>query len=161
MGMEPISWALMAASAAATGVSLYKGQQADKQARKAADLSRRQEAFKALRERRDFIRSARTTAARITQGAENAGAANTSAAQGGLASIISQAGSGLSFLDQYNAFSTQIGAASSKSAKFSSQANMWGGVADLAASGAKMNASGAFGGGKAPTVKVPYGPTES
>lgn len=160
MGLDPISWALVAVSAASTGVSLYKGQQADKQARKAADLSRRQESFKALRERRDFIRSARSTAARITQGAENAGAANTSAAQGGLASIISQAGSGLSFLDQYNSFSTQIGAASTKSAKFASQANMWGGVADLAATGAKTNA-GAGGGGKVPTVKVPYGPTES
>ena len=160
MGMEPISWALMAASVASTGVSLYKGQQADKQARKAADLSRRQESFKALRERRDFIRSARSTAAKITQGAENAGAANTSAAQGGLASIISQASSGLSFLDQYNSFSTQIGAASSKSARFASQANMWGSIADLAATGAKMNA-GAGGSGKAPTVKVPYGPTES
>ncbi len=160
MGLDPISWALVAVSAASTGVSLYKGQQADKQARRAADLSRRQESFKALRERRDFIRSARSTAARITQGAENAGAANTSAAQGGLASIISQAGSGLSFLDQYNSFSTQIGAASSKSAKFSSQANMYAGIADLAASGAKMKA-GAGGGGKVPTVKVPYGPTES
>jgi len=160
MGLDPISWALVAVSAASTGVSLYKGQQADKQARRAADLSRRQESFKALRERRDFIRSARSTAARITQGAENAGAANTSAAQGGLASIISQAGSGLSFLDQYNSFSTQIGAASSKSAKFASQANMYAGIADLAASGAKMKA-GAGGGGKVPTVKVPYGPTES
>ena len=160
MGLDPISWALVAVSAASTGVSLYKGHQADKQARRAADLSRRQESFKALRERRDFIRSARSTAARITQGAENAGAANTSAAQGGLASIISQAGSGLSFLDQYNSFSTQIGAASSKSAKFASQANMYAGIADLAATGAKMKA-GAGGGGKVPTVKVPYGPTES
>jgi hypothetical protein len=160
MGLDPISWALIAASTAATGVSIYKSQQSDKQARKAADLSRRQESFKALRERRDFIRSARTTAAKVNQGAENAGASMTSAAQGGLASIISQAGSGLSFLDQYNAFSTQIGQAQSKSARFASQANLWGGVADLAGSGAKMSAGGG-GGGKAPTVKVPYGPTAS
>lgn len=141
MGVDPFTATLAVVSAVSQGASLYKSQQADKQARRAADLSRRQEAFKALRERRDFIRSARSTAARINQQGENAGAANTSAAQGGMASIISQAASNLSFLDQYNAFSTQIGAASSKSAKFASQANMFGGLSDLAGAGARMSAS--------------------
>lgn len=140
MGADPLTLGLLTISAVSKGASLYKSQQADKQARRAADLSRRQEAFKALRERRDFIRSARSTAARINQQGENAGAANTSAAQGGMASIISQAASNLSFLDQYNAFSTQIGAASSKSAKFASQANMFEGLSDLAGAGAKISA---------------------
>lgn len=158
MGLDPLTLTLAAVSTISQGVSIYKGQQADKQARKAADLSRRQEAFKALRERRDFIRQARTTAAKINQGAENAGASLSSAAQGGMASIISQAASGLSFLDQYNAFSTQIGQASSKASKFSSQANLYAGLSNLTGTGAKMSAQ--FGSTPTP-VRAPQGPPVS
>ena len=158
MGLDPITMALAAVSAVSQGVSIYKGQQADKQARRVADLSRRQEAFKALRERRDFIRQARTTAAKINQGAENAGASMSSAAQGGMASIISQAASGLSFLDQYNSFSTQIGQASSKASKLSSQANLYTGLSNLAGTGAKVSSQ--FGNTPAP-VRAPQGPPVS
>lgn len=158
MGLDPITMTLAAVSAVSQGVSIYKGQQADKQARRVADLSRRQEAFKALRERRDFIRQARTTAAKINQGAENAGASMSSAAQGGMASIISQAASGLSFLDQYNSFSTQIGQASSKASKLSSQANLYTGLSNLAGTGAKVSSQ--FGNTPAP-VRAPQGPPVS
>jgi hypothetical protein len=156
MGIETAVFALAAASAVSTGVSLYKGAQADKQAKKAADLSRRQESFRALKERRDFIRSARRASATVIQGAENNGAANTSSAQGGIGSIISQAAGGLSFLDQYNSFSTQIGQAQSKMAKFQSQANTYAGAANLFATAASLGASA----GAAPKAgaTAPQGP---
>ncbi len=136
MGLDPISIALAAVSAVSTGASIYKGQQADKQNRKAADLMRRQEQLKSLQERRNYIRSARASAAKAAQAAANQGASNTSAAQGGLGSIISQAGAGLSFLDQYNTLSTQIGNVSTKANRAASQAQMYGGLSQLAMQGA-------------------------
>lgn len=135
MGLDLLSFG---SPAIGQGLSIYKSQQADKQMRRAADLQRRQEAFKALRERRDFIRSARSAAAKITQGAENAGVASSSAAQGGIGSIINQAASGLSFLDQYNAFSTEIGKVTSKASKLQSDAQRYAAIAEFSSSGAKM-----------------------
>lgn len=158
----PLDFALLALSAVSTGVSIYKGQQAASQQRKAADLARRQSDLQAARQRRDAVRQTRMAAAQATQNAVNQGAERTSASLGGIGSIVSQGQGNISFLDQFNSFTDGINQRNSKAAKLAGQAQMFGDIANLAFAGAGQAAKSP--GSVKPTgqpAKAPaYGPPQ-
>lgn len=93
--------AALATTAAATGVSLYEGNQQAHLQEKAINDQEAQNNLRAAQQQRDLIRQARVAYGSAQQNAENQGSANSSASQGGLGSIQSQIGEQVSFLDQY------------------------------------------------------------
>lgn len=92
--------------------------QANVQNQHATDLQRQMNDLSAARQKRDSIRQARIASAQAQQTGESQGVANSSAAVGGQASIASQLGSNLSFLDQYNSMADQASVALGKAGEF-------------------------------------------
>jgi hypothetical protein len=138
LGIETIVFA--AATAASVGSSvagIQQQQKANKNAARAADLQRRQQELAAARSRRDMLRRTRQSAAIASQTAANQGVSESSSAIGGQASIFSQFGSEVSFLDTQNTMSRQIGAFESAANRATSRAQLFGGISDIAAVGAK------------------------
>jgi hypothetical protein len=106
MGIE------VALTAAALAVSAGSAYTANQNARRAASAQntaiqaqQQQADLQAARQRRDAIRTARVASARAANAAATQGAFGSSGSLGGLASIQSQLGSNLSFLDTYNKLS--------------------------------------------------------
>lgn len=102
-----IAGAALGVAAVGTGYSIYKDQQAQKQAKKAAAAQRQQAALSEARQKRDAIKQARVAYAQAQAASANQNVSTSSAASGGSGSIISQLGDNLSFLDQYGMFTDQ------------------------------------------------------
>ena len=128
MGLEV---ALLATAAVATGASIYSSQEAAGAQRQAAKLQQQQMDLQAARQSRSVVQQARVAQANATQNANNQGASNSSAYQGGTGSIQSQMGGNLSFLDQYNSLSDQSSHELGKASQFAAESNTWGAVAGL------------------------------
>jgi hypothetical protein len=118
------------------------GQKAAGAQRKAAEYQRQQGDLQAARQKRDAIRQARIAMATAQQGAQNQGAAGSSAALGGVGSIQSQMGATLSFLDQFNFLSDQASIQLGKANQFAANADTAAGIGKIASS-----IFGQFGGG--------------
>ena len=129
MGLEV---ALLAVAAVGTGASIYQGQKAAKQQKKAVAIQRQQADLQNARTQRDAIRASRLAYAQSQAAAENQGVAGSSSAQGGQGSIVSQLNDNLSFLDQYGLMTDQAQRHLGKAASLQSSASMWGDVAGLA-----------------------------
>jgi cobalamin biosynthesis protein CobT len=106
MGIET---AIMAATLAVSAGSAYTANQNARRSvasqNTAIKAQQEQNELQASRQRRDAIRSARVATARATNAAATQGALGSSGSMGGLASIQSQLGSNLSFLDTYGKLS--------------------------------------------------------
>lgn len=105
--------------------------------KKAARASAQQHAYerqaaqnRAVRERRDAIRSARLATATTIQNAENTGGSNTSAALGTLGSIASQINSNLSFLDTQFGLSERASDAGQAARVAQGQSAAWGAISN-------------------------------
>jgi hypothetical protein len=97
----------LATAVIGTGYSIYSGERANSQAKKAASFERQQVDLQGARQKRDVIRQARVAYAQSQATAENQGVSGSSSAQGGGDSIVSQMSDSLSFLDQYGFMSDQ------------------------------------------------------
>jgi hypothetical protein len=128
--------ALAVVSAVSTGVSVVSGVMGAQQQKKAAKAQQRQAELKNAREKRDAIRQYRVAAAMALQGAENQGAASTSASMGGLGSIQSQLTDNMSFLDQYGTLSDQASGALGKAAQLNSVSDFGTAIGSLSWKGA-------------------------
>jgi hypothetical protein len=117
MGIET---AILIAGAGIAAGGAYSAKQASKRQayyqKEANQIQQRQADLQAARQRRDAVRQARMSQGAAKQTAVSQGAARTSAAVGGQGSIVSQANSGLSFLDTMGALSDQAGEALGKAA---------------------------------------------
>jgi hypothetical protein len=118
-------------AAVGTGYSIYAGERANKQAKKAAKLEGQRNDLQAARQKRDAVRQARMAYATSQAAAENQGVSASSSAAGGQSSIASQIGSELSFLDQYGFLSDQASKALGKSQSWSRSAQMGEAVAGV------------------------------
>ena len=139
---------LLATAATSTAVGAYSGVKASEAANKSAELQRKQGQLEEQRQKRELVRRARIARGEVAQSAESQGVAASSAAVGGQASIGSQLGANLSFLDQYANLSDQI-------TKAQTTANNWqayGQVAGAAASLAVTGIGQGWGAAKAPSA---------
>ena len=135
MGLDPLSIVLATTAIISTGASLYSGaQQADNQ-KNALNSQRKASELQAARERRDSIRQARMAYGASQQAAANQGVAESSSAQGGQGSIISQLNSNLSFLDKMQTFSDATSKSLGEAATWGNHAQTFGAVASLATQG--------------------------
>lgn len=128
-----------------TAVQIDQGNKAAKATQKSQQFEQQKNELQQAIQRRDAIRSARISSAKAKQAAENQGAANTSASQGGLGSISSQLSSNLSFLDNMSNLSSLSGKALGEAARHQTYANAAGAVAGLG-SAVAGNARTIFGG---------------
>ena len=106
MGIET---AILLGSLAVSAGSAYSSNQNQRRMvssqNKAIDAQRQQNELQAARQQRDAIRSSRAARAKALNAGASQGAMGSSGNLGGLASIQSQLGSNLSFLDSYNRLS--------------------------------------------------------
>lgn len=131
--MPPVAIAAVSLGAVAVGtaVQIQQGRKAAKATAAASALDRQRMNLQSARERREAIKATRAANAQIQQGAENQGAAYTSAAAGGQGSVASQGASNLSFLDQYTTLSDMASIQLGRANRAQSNAATGGAVADL------------------------------
>lgn len=124
------------ASAIFGGASVIQGQQAAGNERRAQAAQRDMANMRAAKERMSAIRDARMAYAAQQNRAELGGVAESSGAVGGGFSIQSQGNANMHFLDGQKMAADTAGSFLDKAAKQQSQAAMWGGLSQLAMSGA-------------------------
>jgi len=134
MGVET----LLIAQLAVAGYGAYESRRLQGKSVRAQNVAmeaqQQQADLQAARQRRDAIRTARVAAARATNAAATQGAFGSSGSLGGLASIQSQLGSNLSFLDTYNKLSDVATESLGKANKYRVQAEGASAISQLALS---------------------------
>lgn len=135
MGIET---ALIGGAIGLTGASIYSGEKARSQQRKAA---RKQDNMRKLQTARDAmsqVRQARIAQAQIMQGAATAGTDNSSAAQGGYAAVGSSAAGNIQFINQIDNMQSQIARNMEKASQYAGNASTFNALSNLALMGASM-----------------------
>lgn len=102
---------------------------------------RQQTQLQGMRQRTDAIRAGRQALAQAQQNAENQGVADSSSAQGGQSSIVSQMMSNVSFLDEYNHMTDLAEQYGAQAEKYKSQVDMWGTISNFGFKVADLGAS--------------------
>lgn len=128
----------LAAAALSGGVSVNESMKARKASRRAAQSNRRAENMQARRERGQQIREAYIQRGSVIQQTENQGIASSSASKGAVAGVSSQLAGNLSFLDRYNGEISRGNVYRDAAMKYAGNSEMWGGISDLAMTGAKI-----------------------
>lgn len=150
----PVVAVAAAVAAVATVVSTVSSISAQKKAakeqKKANRYERQKSELAAARERIAAIKEGRQAYGMAQQIAENQGVGDSSGAQGGQGSVISQTGGNLSFLDQYGFFSDMAYKHGQKAADHMADASMWEGIAGLSATVYSMTGGLKFTGPKPP-----------
>lgn len=148
--------AIVGVGAVAAGVGAVKGAQAAKQSakyqRQANEFQQKQANLQNYRAKREAVRTSRIALAQAQNSSVNAGVSDSSGAQGGQSSMVSQTIDTQSFLDQYGFYSDQASQALGRANKAAARADMWGSVSNLGfqAMGSSATISGAFTGPKPP-----------
>lgn len=122
------------AAGLAIGSSLLGARSARRAAgaqREANELQRQSMSLEQARQRRETIRAARMARGRAVTSAARQGVMDSSGAQGGMASIQSQLGYNLSFLDQQERINDQASAALGRARMFEGRAQTFGALANL------------------------------
>ena len=112
-------------------MSMRASQRAAKAQVQANELQRQSMSLEQARQRRETIRAARMARGRAVTSAARQGVMDSSGAQGGMASIRSQLGYNLSFLDQQERFNDQASQALGRARMFESRAETFGALANL------------------------------
>lgn len=136
-----LATAIAIGATAIAGVSAYNqnryARSAARAQREASVFQQKQANLQNARAKRDAVRSARLSYAQAQNAAATQGVSDSSSSQGGLASITSQVGDNVSFLDQYGFYSDQAGKALGRANMQATNANTWQAVGNLA-----MNVAG-------------------
>jgi hypothetical protein len=131
--MPPAAIPIIAATAAVvgTGYSIYAGQKAASQQKKAFAAQQQQANLQEARQRRDAIRASRLAYAQAQAAGETQNTSGSSSSEGGRSSIVSQLSDNLSFLDQYGVLTDQAQTALGKANSYAASSKMGAGIADL------------------------------
>jgi hypothetical protein len=121
----------LAVATVGTVASISNANKSANAQREAQKYTRQQDNMIAARNRREAIRAARQSYAAAQQTGENQGVAQSSGAQGGQGSIVSQINSNLSFLDQYAVLGDQASVQLGRAAGFKAKADTYGAVANF------------------------------
>lgn len=134
MGVETIALVGLGLSAAGTAFSVYQGNQAAKDQKKAMKAQQRASDLKAARERVQAVREARIRRASVVASAGQTGTGMSSGVAGGTGSIQSQLGGNLNFSLGQQALGREATSANISAAGHQADANMWSAVAGLGGS---------------------------
>lgn len=146
-----IAGASLAVAAVGTVAQISSASKARKASNKAARYERQRSDLQSALQKRDAVRSARSSYAEAQQNAQNQGVQDSSSAEGGQGSIVSQVNSNLSFLDQYGFYSDQASKAMGQARDAQYEGQIWGQVTGLAEKVYEANGgSKAFKGPKPP-----------
>lgn len=129
--MTGLEVAALAIAVVGTGASIYEGQKAQQYQKNATRDARIQNDLQAARQRRDAIRQARLAQGALATKGASQGVQNSSGVLGGQGSIQSQLNNNLSFLDQYNALSTDASINLDKAATATGWSSDFGKISDL------------------------------
>ena len=133
-----LATAIALGSLAVSGASAYSSAKYQKASiqnqNEAADAQKKQVALTNMRQKRDAVRQARQMQASAANSASNQNVSDSSASLGGIGSIQSQLGSNLSFLDQYNKYSSQASDALGQARINEGKAQMFGDLASVSMS---------------------------
>lgn len=152
-----LATAIAATAVAVAGVATYNSARYAKSAaraqREASEFQQKQANLQQARAKRDAVRTARLSYGTAQNAAANQGVMASSASEGGLGSIASQARDNVSFLDQYGFYSDMAGKALGRANQQSVNASTWNAIGGLAmtVAGNAGSIAGAFTGPKPPT----------
>ena len=121
----------LALAAAGTAFQFIQQRKAAKQQKKAQRAQQRQQDLAARRSRIQAIRETQIRMARARASAGAFGALDTSAFQGGQASLVGQLGAGLGFQTEMSGLSRRISVANQKAADAMSLAGIGAGIAGI------------------------------
>ena len=133
-----MTWAFTAVAVASTAASIYTGEKARKQQKKA---TRNQEGVRRAQQAREqmaSVRQQRIAQSQIVQGAASGGTLDSSGAQGGYSAVGSLTSGNMQFANQMDFFQSRIAQNMQKANQYAGQASMYGSVANLAMMGSSM-----------------------
>jgi ribosomal protein L18 len=128
---DPITATIVAISTVASAVSSEKSR---KQQKKASRVQERVRQTQDSRARIAQVREARRAQAQIIQSGATQGAMNSSAVQGGVAAVGSNAENNIQFINQVDNFQQTIARRMESANKFQGMASTFGAVASIAGS---------------------------
>ena len=132
MPVAPIIAGVALATAAVGTVATISSQnKMAKAQKKQYAFERQMQQNRSVRERRDAIRAQRIAGGTLVQNSVNSGGSSTSAALGGMGSIVSQLNGNLSFLDTQSSLADKAGAQSQVAASARANGAKWGAITDL------------------------------
>lgn len=146
MGIET---AILAVAAVGTAASIQQSRQSRKASKRAARAQRRISQRENQRERIRQLRESQIARAQITAGAAQTGTLSTSAFEGGVASIGSQAAGNISFINQIESLQQQIHKNQQRAADFSANAQGIQAITNLG-----VQAAGMMGGSSTSTAAI-------
>ena len=133
-----MTWGFTAVAVASTAASIYTGEKARKQQKKA---TRNQEGIRRAQQAREqmaSVRQQRIAHSQIVQGAASGGTLDSSGAQGGYSAVGSLTSGNMQFANQMDFFQSRIAQNMQKANQYAGQASMYGSVANLAMMGSSM-----------------------
>ena len=152
MGVE----ALIVGSLIGTAASVVSGQKARSEQKKANKVQQRVRQTQDARARIAQVREARRAQAQIIQSGATQGAMNSSAVQGGVAAVGSNAENNIQFINQVDNFQQTIARRMENANKFQAMASTFGTVASLASSAAGGGSESGGGSAKGGAVAGGY-----
>lgn len=117
-----------------TAYNVMQQKKAAKAQKRAAQLSRQRQQLQDALSRREAIREARIARARSVNAAANQGVSDSSAAQGGAGSIVTQGNVNISFLDQNVLARDQAGEYLGRAQRYTQRASTGAAIAGFGAS---------------------------
>tara|TARA_R110000744_G_scaffold266962_1_gene380918 strand:- start:304 stop:780 length:477 start_codon:yes stop_codon:yes gene_type:complete len=142
---DPIT-ALVVASVAATGASVYSGEKSRSQTKKANRVQERVRQTQDKRARLAQVRQARLAQAQVLQSGATQGATNSSAVQGGYSAIGSNAENNIQFINQIDSMQQAINKRMESANNYRGAASTFGGIASI---------TGSLAGSGKPETKAP------
>lgn len=138
----PAVAAALGIAAVGTAASIQQSRQARKASKRAARAQQRISERQNQRERLKQLRESQIARAQVTASAAQTGTLGTSAFEGGVASLQSQAAGNISFINQIESLQQQVNKNQQRAANFASNAQDIGAVTEL---GVKAAKAGLFG----------------
>jgi hypothetical protein len=130
---DPVT-ALVVASVTATGASVVASEKSRSQTKKANKIQEKVRQTQDARSRVAQVRQARMAQAQVVQGGATQGVLNSSAVQGGVSGIGTNANNNIQFINQVDSFQQAINKRMEKANTYSGIASASAGIASIAGS---------------------------
>jgi hypothetical protein len=142
-----MTWGFTAVAVASTAASIYTGEKARKEQRKATRNQEGVRRAQQARERMAAVREQRIAQAQIVQGASTGGTLDSSSAQGGYSAVGSLTAGNIQFGNQMDFFQSRIAQNMTKANQYAGQSSMFNSLANLSMMASPNTTSTEGGGG--------------
>lgn len=141
---------IITAISVATAASIDQSSKARKDANKARKIRAKSDRLRAGRQAVEQVRTAQIARANVVQQSESTGVGGSSAVQGALGSIQSQAGSNISFAQSLFGMAQQANKRLASAANHNGNSQAWGQAASVIGAAGMSSGTGSGGGSTAP-----------